>query len=279
MRNLPLLQEIPSVDSLLGTDPLPYPRTLVRRVLNEVLDELRARILDGEVETVPPAEELVRGATERIRRRLGPALRPVVNATGVVVHTNLGRSPLSRAAAEEVMAAATAYSNLEYDLETGERGDRYRGLLDTLRELTGAEDVLLVNNNAGAVLLCLSTLAAGREVAVSRGELVEIGGSFRIPDVMAASGATLTEVGTTNRTHRADYEEAIGDQTVALMKVHASNYRIVGFTSEVSVRELADIAAPRGLVVIYDMGSGILTDLRPLSHPGRYCRPGCPEPA
>ncbi len=272
MRDVSLLQEIPSVDCLLrregGGDASPYPRPLFRRALNEVLDELRAEILGGDTGEIPPAEVLLDRTRRRIRKKLSPALRPVVNATGVVVHTNLGRSLLSRAAADAVIACATAYTNLEYDLDTGGRGDRHRGVVESLRELTGAEDALLVNNNAAAVLLCLATLAAGREVVVSRGELVEIGGSFRIPDVMAASGAILNEVGTTNRTHRADYERAINDETAALMKVHASNYRIVGFVSDVSVGELAAIAGSRDLPVIYDMGSGILSDLEVRGIPG-----------
>ncbi len=265
MTDLGILRDIPSVDGLLegewGVGLSAFPRPLLRRALNEVLDTLRAEVLQGNVGEIPPAEELMDRTREAIRRKLSPALTPLVNATGVVVHTNLGRSLLSRAAAEAVVASVTTYTDLEYDLETGGRGGRYRGSADSLRELTGAEDILLVNNNAAAVLLCLATLAAGREVVVSRGELVEIGGSFRIPDVMAASGAHLVEVGTTNRTHRADYERAMGDQTAALMKVHASNYRIVGFVSEVSIDEMSEIANSREVPVIYDMGSGILTDL------------------
>ena len=260
-----ILRDIPSVDDFLGgewgVDMSAFPRPLLRRALNEVLDALRAEVLQGDVGEIPPTEELMDRTREAVQRKLSPALKPLVNATGVVVHTNLGRSLLCRAAAEAVVASVTAYTDLEYDLETGGRGGRYRGVADLLRELTGAEDILLVNNNAAAVLLCLATLAADREVVVSRGELVEIGGSFRIPDVMAASGAHLAEVGTTNRTHRADYEGAIGDQTAALMKVHASNYRIVGFVSEVSIGEMSELANSRRIPVIYDMGSGIMSDL------------------
>lgn len=266
MKEFGLLREIPSVDSLLsheaGIQLLGvYPRSLLREAINEVLGDLRSRISAGEIEVLPGPRTLWKAAGALVRERLSPDIVPVINATGVVIHTNLGRSLLASSAVDAVVTAATSYTNLEYDLKAGARGDRYTHVTRALGELTGAEDALVVNNNAAAVLLTLQTLASGREVVVSRGELVEIGGSFRIPDVMSQSGAVLVEVGTTNRTHPGDYENAVGDETAALMKVHASNFRVVGFTREVSVGELAAIARPRGLPVIYDMGSGVLTGL------------------
>jgi L-seryl-tRNA(Ser) seleniumtransferase len=188
----------------------------------------------------------------------GRSLRPVLNATGVILHTNLGRAPLGAAVIAEVAAVAAGYSNLEFDLEAGRRGDRNVHLRELLRVLTGAEDVLVVNNNAAAVMLVLNTLACGREVIVSRGELVEIGGSFRIPEIMAASGARMVEVGTTNRTRLEDYEGAIGPDTAMLFKVHQANYSIEGSTAEVTAAELATLARARGLPLCYDLGSGLL---------------------
>ena len=190
------------------------------------------------------------------------SLRPVINATGVILHTNLGRALLSEAAIARVVAVSAAYSNVELDLETKERGSRYAHVNGLLRRLTSAEDALVVNNNAAAVLLALESLARGREVVVSRGELIEIGGEFRIPDIMLRSGARLREVGTTNRTHPRDYAEAIGADTALLLKVHTSNYRVVGFTADVSSRELVAIGRARGVPVMEDLGSGSLLDLR-----------------
>jgi L-seryl-tRNA(Ser) seleniumtransferase len=191
----------------------------------------------------------------------------VINATGVVLHTNLGRALMSALAIERLHAVAATYSNLELDLATKERGSRYSHVEGLLRRLTGAEDALVVNNNAAAVLLALETLAHGREVVVSRGELIEIGGEFRIPDIMLRSGAVLREVGTTNRTHLRDYAEAIGPSTALLLKVHTSNYRVVGFTADVSSRELVELGRERGIPVMEDLGSGSLVDLRPWGFP------------
>jgi L-seryl-tRNA(Ser) seleniumtransferase len=189
-----------------------------------------------------------------------PKLRRVVNATGVVIHTNLGRSLLAPEAVENLAGVAGRYSNLEYDLEAGRRGSRYMAVRDLLCEITGAEDAMVVNNNAGAVLISLETIARSRNVVVSRGDLVEIGGSFRIPDVMAKSGAVLREVGTTNRTHLRDYEGAIDPDTALLLKVHWSNYSIVGFTAQVPLRELVELGARRGIPVMEDLGSGTFID-------------------
>ncbi|MEM2983565.1 MAG: L-seryl-tRNA(Sec) selenium transferase, partial [Candidatus Bathyarchaeia archaeon] len=195
-------------------------------------------------------------------KELLPNLRRVVNATGVIVHTNLGRSLIAKEIIPHLVDIATRYSNLEYDLELGERGSRYSHVEKILCDLSGAESAIVVNNNAGAVLICLNTLAAGKEVIVSRGELVEIGGSFRMPDVMRQSGARLVEVGTTNRTHLRDYEESITPETALLLKVHTSNYRILGFTSEVELQDLVRLGQNRGIPVMKDLGSGCLIDFR-----------------
>jgi len=207
-------------------------------------------------------ESMVPDIAARVTNLSSLSLRPVINATGIVIHTNLGRSILSERVMENVTRVATRYSNLEYDLGAGKRGKRYAHLKRLLREITGAEDGLAVNNNAAAVLLCLSALAKGREVIVSRGELVEIGGSFRVPDVMALSGAVLREVGTTNKTHLRDYEHALNDSTALLLKVHQSNYRISGFTEEVPIERLVAFGHGRNIPVMYDLGSGCLVDLK-----------------
>jgi L-seryl-tRNA(Ser) seleniumtransferase len=191
-----------------------------------------------------------------------PSLRPVINATGVIIHTNLGRAPLSSAAIEAMAAVSRGYSNLEFDLEAGERGSRFTHLEAALRQLTGAEAAIAVNNNASALLLALTALASGRGVIVSRGQAVEIGGGFRIPDVMRQSGATPIEVGTTNRTYLRDYEAAIRPDTAAVMRVHASNFRITGFTEQPELRDLARVAHERGLLLLDDIGSGCLLDVR-----------------
>lgn len=196
-----------------------------------------------------------------VTRTIRPSLRRVVNATGVVLHTNLGRAPLAQSAIDAMVEVAGGYSNVEYDLERGERGSRYVHCAALLRELTGAEDALVVNNGAGALVLALATHCAGRDAVVSRGELVEIGGSFRVPDIMRRSGAQLREVGTTNRTHRRDYLEALGENAGAIVKVHRSNFAIEGFVAEVSARELAAIARTHGVPLIHDLGSGLSVHL------------------
>ncbi len=263
------LRQIPGVDALLQTPGVQdalgrHPRKLVLDAIREVLEETRKKILrDGPVFAGIDQEELA-GAISRRADLLGEfTLRPAVNATGIVIHTNLGRSLLCEEAIGRLKLICSSYNNLEYDLQRGERGSRHVHAEAILRELTGAEAALVVNNNAAAVFLVLNTLAAGKEVIVSRGQLVEIGGSFRIPDVMSASGALLREVGTTNRTHLRDYVSAITDQTVLLMKVHTSNYRIVGFTAEVSLEELVRLGREKKLPVVEDLGSGCFVDLNP----------------
>src|SRR5206468_12021642 len=196
-----------------------------------------------------------------LARARRPRLRRVINATGVIVHTNLGRAPLAQDAIAHVAEVARGYSNLEYDLSVGARGSRQDHVAETLRRLTGAEAALVVNNNAAAVLLALAALAEGREVLVSRGELIEIGDGFRIPDVLARSGARLREVGTTNRTRAADYEQAISDETAAILRVHQSNFRVVGFTERPSLDQLTQIAQRAARVLIDDLGSGVLVKL------------------
>jgi L-seryl-tRNA(Ser) seleniumtransferase len=251
-----VLRDLPSVDALLRE---PRVAALAERHGRELALVASRAALDRtreELEAGHAPGDLVARVEAEAEARLRPRLRRVLNATGVVVHTNLGRAPLPPLALERVQEAARGYSNLEYDLASGSRGSRQDHLGPPLRELTGAEAALVVNNNAAAVLLALAALAEGREVVVSRGELLEIGDGFRIPDVLARSGARLVEVGTTNRTRAADYEAAIGDDTAVLLRVHQSNFRMVGFAEQPSLRELAALAERRGLVVVDDLGSG-----------------------
>jgi L-seryl-tRNA(Ser) seleniumtransferase len=257
-------RKLPAVDALLAEPAVvsllaAHPRALVVKAVREAIDA--ARSSGG----APPAEgwgAAVRGVVDRLAV---PSLAPVINATGVVLHTNLGRAPLAPAAIAALTRVAQGYAALEYDLGRGARGSRHAHCRDLLVELTYAADALVVNNAAGAVLLALSALGGskGGEAIVSRGELVEIGGSFRIPDIMARSGATLVEVGTTNRTHRSDYERALTPDTKTLLKVHRSNFQISGFTADVSVTELVELARGRGIACLYDLGSGLLLDLSP----------------
>jgi L-seryl-tRNA(Ser) seleniumtransferase len=242
------------------------PRPRLTAIVREVVDAERRRVAGG---PGPPAEApaLVVRVLEVIARSGAFSLRPLINATGVVLHTNLGRAALSPLALERLGRIGGEYSNLELDLGSKERGSRYAHVEGLLRRLTGAEDALVVNNNAAAVLLILETLAHGKEVVVSRGELIEIGGEFRIPDIMLRSGAVLREVGATNRTHLRDYAEAIGPETALLLKVHTSNYRVVGFTADVPSGELAELGRRHGVPVMEDLGSGCLIDLRPWGFP------------
>ena len=269
-----LLKQLPSVDEILKENRTKQwlgstPRVLVLEAIRTAIDARRKAILqaaDAKTgRTIDDALFSIDGVlnhAEIILKELSePSLKPVINATGVIVHTNLGRSILSEKAIQRVIEVSRSYSNLEYDLPAGERGKRHVHIEGILTRLTGVEAATAVNNNAAAVLLCLNTLARGKEVIVSRGELVEIGGSFRVPDVMERSGAILREVGTTNKTHLKDYEKAINENTGLLLKVHASNYKIVGFTKEVSPEELAKLGRKHGLPVMWDLGSGSFVDL------------------
>jgi L-seryl-tRNA(Ser) seleniumtransferase len=260
------LRQLPSVDRLLQEEVIAglvarWGHALTVEAARETVDSARQAIRDGRI--CPPTETLVLELGERLMARLEPTLRPAINATGVIVHTNLGRAPLSAEARAAMDAVSLGYSNLEYELEAGRRGSRYIHAEEILCRLTGAEAALVVNNNAAALLLILMALARGREVIISRGQLVEIGGGFRIPDVMRQSGATLVEVGTTNRTYIRDYEASITETTAALMRVHRSNFRLVGFIHEPSLPEMATLAAERDLLLFDDLGSGTLVDTTP----------------
>lgn len=261
-----LLRKLPSVDRLLKNQSIlellnRQPQALVKEAINQTLNNLRERLKRGE--QVDISEDSIIGQTIKLlEKRSQYSLRPLINATGVVIHTNLGRSLLPKEAIEHVIEVSTRYSNLEYDLEEGQRGKRYTHIVDAVKRILNVESALVVNNNAAAVFLTLNTLAKGKEVIVSRGELVEIGGSFRIPDVMANSGAILREVGTTNKTHLRDYENAINENTALLLKVHQSNFRIIGFTKEVPLEEIVELGRKRGIPVMVDLGSGCFIDLR-----------------
>jgi len=255
-------RQLPSVDSLLAGPGIAallatHPRALVVKAARAAVDQ--ARVNGG----TAPAEGWDEAVSAAVRRLAVPSLAPVINATGVVLHTNLGRAPLAPAAIAAITRVAQGYAAVEYDLGRGTRGSRHAICRDLLVELTGAADALVVNNAAGAVLLALSALggARGGDVIVSRGELVEIGGSFRIPDIMARSGAKVVEVGTTNRTHPNDYDRALTADTRVLLKVHRSNFQVTGFTADVAVVELAEMAHARGIACVYDLGSGLLMNL------------------
>jgi L-seryl-tRNA(Ser) seleniumtransferase len=255
-------RRLPAVDALLAEPDIAalvaaHPRSVVVRAVRETIEG--ARTSGG----AAPAEGWGAAVLDRVHRLAAPSLEPVINATGVVLHTNLGRAPLAPVAIAAMARIAGSYSNLEYDLTRGARGSRHGLCRDLLVELTGAEDALVVNNAAGALLVALSALARDGAVIVSRGELIEIGGAFRIPDIMARSGATLVEVGTTNRTHRTDYEAALTPDARLLLKVHRSNFQVTGFTTEVPAAELAGLARSRGVASLYDLGSGLLLDLAP----------------
>lgn len=249
----------PEITALLKTNSRPEVLAAVRCTL----DDIRERVRTGQIALLPGLDEIASLIGAELSRRSSSSLRPVINGSGVVIHTNLGRSPLADEAEDAIRAVSCGYSNLEYNLDSGERGTRYAHVESLICELTGAEAVLVVNNNAAAVLLALSSMAQGREVIVSRGELVEIGGSFRIPDVMHQSGARLVEVGTTNRTHVRDYQAAVSDATALFLKVHTSNFAIVGFTAEATIADLATLSSETGVPVMLDAGSGCLIDLSP----------------
>jgi L-seryl-tRNA(Ser) seleniumtransferase len=264
-----LLRQIPSVDELLRAPRLtpflaPLSRPRAADLVRQFLSDVRERLLALPITDLPPELDLAALETEaaQVLARAGrPSLVRVINASGVVIHTNLGRSPLGAAAQEGILTAAACYTNLEYDLKEGQRGSRQVHLEKLVTEITGAEACLVVNNNAAGVFLALSALARDREVIISRGQLVEIGGSFRMPEIMAMSGAILREVGTTNKTYLADYEKAITSQTAMFLKVHPSNFKLLGFTQEVPLPELVALGRRHGLVVMEDLGSGCLVDL------------------
>ena len=252
LRDLPSVDELAADERLATAAPRPLLVAAVRSALERAREEIRAGADPG---------DLVDRVESELAAARGARLRRVINATGVIVHTNLGRAPLARDALERVASVAAGYSNLEYDFDDGARGSRQDHVAPILRRLTGAEAALVVNNNAGAVLLALATLAEDREVVVSRGELIEIGDGFRIPDVLARSGARLREVGTTNRTRAADYDRAIGPETALLLRVHQSNFRVVGFTEQPRLEELVRIGRTHGIPVVDDLGSGVLVEL------------------
>jgi L-seryl-tRNA(Ser) seleniumtransferase len=261
---------LPSVDEVISDKRFEdflesYPRTLILESIRESIEYNRQKILklkDEEVESYKVnLDEIIENSLVNAKNKYSLSLKKVINATGTVLHTNLGRSLLSEEIKDELWTAASRYSNLEYNLGKGERGSRYVHLTNTIKRLTGAEDVLVVNNNAAAVLLVLNTMAKGGEAIVSRGELVEVGGSFRIPSIMALSGADLVEIGSTNKTHLNDYEDAITENTKVLMKVHTSNYRVLGFTESIGVDGLSYLGIKHRLPVIEDLGSGVFIDL------------------
>lgn len=264
MDNKELLRKLPKIDEILKEDIIQQElsstiRPIVLETLRETIDKFRNDIISGSIRDFNK-EDILNCFHEKIQAKKLPKLKKLINATGVIIHTNLGRSLLCSEAVENVITAAENYSNLEYNLESGERGSRYSHIEELVRKITGAEAALVVNNNAAAVLLVLNTLCSGREAIVSRGQLVEIGGSFRIPDVMEFSGAKLVEVGTTNRTHLYDYESNISENTGVLLKVHSSNFKIVGFTKEVAIEELASLGKKYSIPVVEDIGSGVLID-------------------
>ena len=271
---------IPKVDVVLNepaVQGLAYSQEIITRAVQEAIDKIRERIAAGEIDESPDAATVALQVASGITVTMDTGLKSVINAAGVIVYTNMGRAPLAKEAVDAMVEAAQGYSDLEYNLEQGRRGSRQNHIRPITRACFGAEDALVVNNNAAAVILILSTLAKGKEVIVSRGELVEIGGSFRMPDVMAMSGAIMREVGATNKTNLNDYRNAITDNTGLIIKVHRSNFSIVGFSEEVEIKELADLSHEFGIPLYVDMGSGIPFDLAPYGIPDEWTIPGCLE--
>lgn len=271
MNKRKILSTLPSVDELLGKMEIVglegyIPRRIIVEKTRNNISKIRSKILEMNDEALNSFEinidKIICKIINDCKEFMEMNLREVINGTGVVLHTNLGRALLSKEITDQILSVATGYSTLEIDVTTGKRGSRYSHVTEILKFITGAEDILVVNNNAAAVMLVLSTMAKNKEVITSRGELVEIGGSFRVPDVMEQSGAILREVGTTNKTHIWDYEMAICEGTAAFLKVHTSNYKILGFTESVNIKDLVDLAKTKGIPVIEDLGSGVLIDLR-----------------
>ena len=254
-------RKIPKIDRLLQHKKFHnLNKKILTQLIRDEIDRLRDTISNNPNIEIDE-DRIIQSILDRYHKSINPSLIPLINATGIIIHTNLGRSLIDRDIFDDVKEIACNYSNLEYDLQEGKRGDRYRHIKDTLTTLFGVEDILIVNNNASAVFLILNTFAKDKEVVVSRGELVEIGGGFRIPDVMKSSGAKLIEVGTTNKTYIKDYEEAISQDTAMLMKVHKSNYKIVGFSTEVEYRDIKRLSEERGVLDYYDLGSAYLPKL------------------
>jgi len=273
---------IPKVDAVLGEPvlaDLPYSPELIKRAVQKAIEKIRESIAAGSLTESPNASRVAAAVAEDIASLMESGLRQVINAAGVVVHTNLGRAPLAEEATNALVRAARSYSDLEYDLAQGKRGSRQDHIRPLTRACFGAEDALVVNNNAAAVVLVLNTIAKGKEVIVSRGELVEIGGSFRVPEVMDMSGAVMKEVGATNKTRITDYRRAISDNTGLIIKVHRSNFSIVGFTEEVEIRELSALAREFGIPLYIDMGSGVPFDLAAAGIPDEWTIPFCLEHA
>lgn len=269
---------IPKVDGVLGEPvlaELPYSQEMIKRAVQASLGKIREAIASGRIDKSPGAAQVAADVAAEITRVMESGLKQVINATGVVVHTNLGRAPLSREAVDAMVLAAGSYSDLEYDLDRGDRGSRQNHIRPITRYCFGSEDALVVNNNAAAVLLILNTIAQGREVIISRGELVEIGGSFRVPEVMSMSGAVMREVGATNKTNMNDYRCAISDNTGLILKVHRSNFAIVGFTEEVEIKELSVLSREFGIPLYVDMGSGVPFDLTAAGIPDEWTIPSC----
>jgi L-seryl-tRNA(Sec) selenium transferase len=267
-----LLSKIPSINKILMTDKVKelleeYPEIFVKDIVKKEVDNIKNDILQEKLKEVPEMNEIVQKLCLEVKNKDKLSLRRIVNATGTILHTNLGRSLLSERVKENLTEIAFNYSNLEFNIDEKKRGSRYSHLIDIIKRLTDAEDVLVVNNNAAAVMLTLNTLTQGKEIVVSRGELVEIGGAFRIPEIIKLSGGVSCEIGTTNKTHLKDYINAINENTAVLLKVHTSNYKITGFTEAVSNKEVADLAHENGLIAINDLGSGQFVDFTPYGLP------------
>ena len=267
-----LLSKIPSINKILMTDKVKelleeYPEIFVKDIVKKEVDNIKNDILQEKLKEVPAMDEIVQKLCLEVKNKDKLSLRRIVNATGTILHTNLGRSLLSERVKENLTEIAFNYSNLEFNIDEKKRGSRYSHLIDIIKRLTDAEDVLVVNNNAAAVMLTLNTLTQGKEIIVSRGELVEIGGAFRIPEIIKLSGGVSCEIGTTNKTHLKDYINAINENTAVLLKVHTSNYKITGFTEAVSNKEVADLAHENGLIAINDLGSGQFVDFTPYGLP------------
>lgn len=267
-----LLSKIPSINKILMTDKVKelleeYPEIFVKDIVKKEVNNIKNDILQEKLKEVPAMDEIVQKLCLEVKNKDKLSLRRIVNATGTILHTNLGRSLLSERVKENLTEIAFNYSNLEFNIDEKKRGSRYSHLIDIIKRLTDAEDVLVVNNNAAAVMLTLNTLTQGKEIVVSRGELVEIGGAFRIPEIIKLSGGVSCEIGTTNKTHLKDYINAINENTAVLLKVHTSNYKITGFTEAVSNKEVADLAHENGLIAINDLGSGQFVDFTPYGLP------------